>query len=437
MGAPSNGNAMNVQYLSTTIKHPLDPDIVTSPIPPASESPDPDAPFLPVPAPRSHELRSPAQDKVIATAELVENVLSWLDDRDLAGCAVVWALVRPLRAELTAGTSEQEREWFQQVAEALRHISPWVRDWAVDCVAMDLFAVWAVGVLGDNVIRLRMYNWPPRAAVWINPLLHRCPNVRLLSLSEFTDAVLLPTQLPHLHSLKIAERIPDMREFEKIASYTNLTRLFIAKLQQGQELRALGRLVGLTHLLIPYCAVDWDDGLFELLEKVGGGLEALDLSTSRLESHALTTTTVQNICVLCPHLEQLSLDDYTGTSLAAAGLLFMSLQDLKSLSMLGERINSTSFERLLLQEVVEMRSLAEVKVQFWFNSDQQDTILGCRPTADGVYADWATSYNWTMFQTSGFSHFFALALEALECFLAIPYSHVHRHSVSSINLQGE
>ncbi|KXS11247.1 hypothetical protein M427DRAFT_440158 [Gonapodya prolifera JEL478] len=296
MGASANG----VLIKAPNFSHPLESN---PPLPQTAQlraSIESDTPFLAVPPVRGQRQGAPSQDQVFATPELVENVLSFLDERDLARCALVgrtwrvpatvflwrrWSidlkredqrrlhvftsmtpairsLVRPLRAELTAGNNDRERRYFSEVGDALRHVAPFVRDWAVDCLAPDLFAVWTVHVIpaGENVVRLRLYNWPPIAAVWINPLLLRCPNFRLLSLSEFTGDVNLPPDLPYLHSLKIAERIPSLVEFDKISRYGNLTRLFVAKIQKREELEALARLSGLTHLLIPYCSVEWDEG---------------------------------------------------------------------------------------------------------------------------------------------------------------------------------
>ncbi|KXS22266.1 hypothetical protein M427DRAFT_141799 [Gonapodya prolifera JEL478] len=298
------------------------------------------------------------------------------------------------------------------VAEVISEIAGGVRSWVIDGLPPDLFSVWATLVNGPNCLDLRVNAWPDGAQPWINYLFARCPNLRHLELDEGAEGVVLRADLPRLERLVILGPLP-IGEALKIGAYANLKRLMISYVESMDGIPALHTLRQLEYLMLTFVKLDWASVIRPLLRALGKQLRALDLSPDPDDRVELDAGRVDDVCSLCPGVEQLALDNYAGPRrLSIPARLFLRLKGLRTLSILGGGgFHFNQEDKRMIEAVIEDRNdptlagasvsasrLAKRQtkpVRFFYWWDSEETLAGCAPRRSQESA-WGTDEDWEL-----------------------------------------
>ncbi|KAJ3338581.1 hypothetical protein HDU93_009358 [Gonapodya sp. JEL0774] len=274
-------------------------------------------------------------------------------------------------------------------------------------------------------------QWPEMGAVWVNRFLTRCLDLFALDIAEANEAsdssgisredggIELPSQQPpHLRHLMIHHALRPT-EYQKIGSYLQLTRLLLSDISDEEHLLSLIALPNLTHLLLPFSSLGWEEGFRDVLTHLGGSLLALDLSRDIDLDDVLTLSWITGIVSLCPNLEQVALDGWTGTTgsdaLAAAKILWMGLPRLRALSILSKPLDITPLEKRALEDAMAVGgwvglgrhtstavSTPEIgrpkreNPRFYFRAIEPVTVGGWNRREADEHTFWDTAHDWEL-----------------------------------------
>ncbi|KXS09158.1 hypothetical protein M427DRAFT_64697 [Gonapodya prolifera JEL478] len=327
-------------------------------------------------------------------------------------------LVAPTRVAIRVGTEPEERDLVPDVCDVLDIISSGVLWWECDVEAPDMFALWLRSVAAGRVKELTLTTWPEQGVVWVNRFLQRCSDLTALDVAEPADGdgmesdLDLPERAPPALRHLMIHHLLKPSEYSKVGSYTGLTRLLLSDIVESDHLEALVSLSSLTHLLLPFSSLTWDDGFSTLLTHLGPTLLALDLSRDTDLEETLTLSWIAGIVSHCPNLEQLALDGWSGTSgpdaLASAKVLWMGLPHLRALSILAKPLDITPLEKRALEDAMALAGTGgaaaavsnsntdSAPARFYFRAVEPVTVAGWdrRNAHERTY--WDTANDWEL-----------------------------------------